>query len=61
MKGKEQSRWARLKLAARLLQVDRFTIYRAIWRGDIHAIKRQGLWFISIAELRRWQARKRRR
>lgn len=49
------------KEAAQHLQMDRFSVYRAIWGKRLLAFRKGGQWRIPCSEIRKFQRRKERR
>lgn len=45
-----------VRQASRLLKIDEFNVYAAIWRGAIRAMKSKGKWRIPQHEIQRYAA-----
>lgn len=56
---KQQARGlVNVRQASRLLKIDEFNVYAAIWRGALRGIKWRGQWRIPYHEIQRYAARR---
>ena len=50
-----------VRQASRLLKIDEFNVYAAIWRGALRAKKYKGKWQIPLSAIERYEIRARSR